>query len=120
LNRLDEVILFQRLTRVNMTTIADIQLRNLDKMLADRRIVLDLDKAAKEWLANEGYDPVYGARPLKRVIQRELQNPLATQILEGKVTDGDLVHVTAGKDGLLLLAEKAGGAGKLERKSALH
>ena len=93
LNRLDEVLLFHRLSREHMTGIVDIQLDRLRAMLADRKIVLELDDAALTWLANAGYDPVYGARPLKRVIQRSLQNPLATMILEGKVEDGTTVRV---------------------------
>ncbi|MBY0458637.1 MAG: AAA family ATPase, partial [Gemmataceae bacterium] len=95
LNRLDEVLLFHRLTRGHMGGIVKIQLGRLTKMLADRDIALVLDPAANDWLAEAGYDPVYGARPLKRVIQRELQNPLATMILEGKVADGDSVTVSA-------------------------
>ncbi|HEX9836383.1 MAG TPA: ATP-dependent chaperone ClpB, partial [Alphaproteobacteria bacterium] len=83
LNRLDEIILFHRLTRENMKGIVEIQLKRLEKMLADRHIALEIDDAAKAWLADAGYDPVYGARPLKRVIQRSLQNPLATMLLEG-------------------------------------
>jgi len=100
LNRLDEIILFRRLSRENMTGIVDIQLKRLTALLADRKITLDLDDKAKTWLADSGYDPVYGARPLKRVIQRELQNPLASLILEGKVLDGSVVAVSAGPDGL--------------------
>ncbi|MHB1302638.1 MAG: ATP-dependent chaperone ClpB [Acidiphilium sp.] len=100
LNRLDEVILFRRLQREDMATIVGIQLRHLEALLADRKIVLSLDQAARDWLANEGYDPVYGARPLKRVIQRSLQNKLATLILEGAIHDGDTVKVGVGLDGL--------------------
>ena len=88
LNRLDEILLFRRLSRDDMKGIVEIQLRRLQKLLADRKITLDIDEAAKAWLADKGYDPVYGARPLKRVIQRELQNPLAQQILEGRIPDG--------------------------------
>jgi len=94
LNRLDEILLFNRLSRAHMTDIVDIQLGRLRKLLADRKIKLELDSKALQWLANRGYDPVYGARPLKRVIQRSLQNPLATQILEGRIKDGDTVKVT--------------------------
>src|SRR4051812_22075591 len=94
LNRLDEIILFNRLSRKHMTSIVEIQLQRLQDLLAERKLALDLDNKAKEWLAEAGYDPVYGARPLKRVIQRELQNPLATQILEGRIKDGDTVKVT--------------------------
>ena len=95
LNRLDEILLFHRLDRSHMGGIVKIQLGRLVKMLADRDIALEVDDAATQWLAEAGYDPVYGARPLKRVIQRELQNPLATMILEGRVADGQTVKVGA-------------------------
>ena len=95
LNRLDEILLFHRLNRSHMGGIVKIQLGRLTRMLADRDITLEVDGAATEWLAEAGYDPVYGARPLKRVIQRELQNPLATMILEGRVSDGQTVKVGA-------------------------
>ena len=93
LNRLDEILLFSRLSRANMTDIVEIQLKRLRKLLADRKVELKFDNRALQWLANRGYDPVYGARPLKRVIQRSLQNPLATLLLEGKVKDGDTVEI---------------------------
>ncbi len=93
LNRLDEILLFNRLSRAHMTDIVEVQMQKLLKLLADRKIELKLDVKAMQWLANRGYDPVYGARPLKRVIQRSLQNPLATQLLEGKIHDGDTVEV---------------------------
>ncbi len=102
LNRLDEVILFHRLSRRNMTGIVDIQLLRLDALLAERKLELALDQKAKEWLADAGYDPVYGARPLKRVIQRELQNPLAMLILEGKFKAGEVIAVSADQDGLTI------------------
>jgi len=100
LNRLDEIILFHRLFREHMDGIVEIQLGHLTALLADRKITLDLDEAALAWLADAGYDPVYGARPLKRVIQRSLQNPLAVQILEGKIAEGETVRVSAGDAGL--------------------
>jgi len=100
LNRLDEIILFRRLQRADMAAIVGIQLERLRALLADRKIGLDLDRGALDWLAAEGYDSVYGARPLKRVIQRSLQNALAGLILEGAVKGGDTVHVSAGPDGL--------------------
>ena len=100
LNRLDEIVLFRRLARADMATIVDIQLGRLRQLLTERKITLDMDGTAKDWLANEGYDPVYGARPLKRVIQRSLQNPLAGLLLEGTVREGDTIHVQAGVDGL--------------------
>jgi ATP-dependent Clp protease ATP-binding subunit ClpB len=106
LNRLDEVILFHRLSRRNMTGIVDIQLTRLEGLLADRKLELTLDEKAKVWLADAGYDPVYGARPLKRVIQRELQNPLATMILEGRFKPGDVIEVSADEDGLVIGGEK--------------
>jgi ATP-dependent Clp protease ATP-binding subunit ClpB len=102
LNRLDEILLFRRLSRDNMKGIVAIQLERLRKLLADRKITLEVDATASAWLANAGYDPVYGARPLKRVIQRELQNPLAQQILEGHIPDGSTVHVGAGDKGLVI------------------
>ena len=105
LNRLDEILLFRRLSRVDMTGIVDIQLTRLNKLLADRKITLDIDEAAKAWLAEAGYDPVYGARPLKRVIQRALQNPLAERILEGGISDGETVRVGVGEGGLVIGAE---------------
>ena len=102
LNRLDEIIIFHRLTRDNMDGIVKIQLLGLERRLADRKITLDIDAAAMKWLADEGYDPVFGARPLKRVIQRSLQNPLAELLLSGEVLDGQTVKVTAGPDGLIV------------------
>ncbi len=93
LNRLDEILLFNRLSRAHMTDIVAVQIQKLFKLLADRKIELKIDGKALQWLANRGYDPVYGARPLKRVIQRSLQNPLATQLLEGRIHDGDTVEV---------------------------
>jgi len=102
LNRLDEIILFHRLSRANMDKIVDIQTAHLQKLLADRKIEIALDAKAREWLANAGYDPVYGARPLKRVIQRRLQDPLAQLLLEGKIADGAKVKVGAGKSGLTI------------------
>jgi ATP-dependent Clp protease ATP-binding subunit ClpB len=100
LNRLDEVVLFRRLARGDMASIVDIQLRGLRRLLEDRKITLTLDEAAREWLAEAGYDPVYGARPLKRVIQRNLQDKLAGLLLEGSVKDGESLTVTASPDGL--------------------
>jgi ATP-dependent Clp protease ATP-binding subunit ClpB len=102
LNRLDEIILFHRLSRANMDKIVDIQIGRLDKLLADRKIAITLDDKARHWLGNAGYDPVYGARPLKRVIQRRLQDPLAQLILEGKISDGDTVQASASKTGLTI------------------
>jgi len=102
LNRLDEILLFRRLSRDDMVGIVDIQLRQLQKLLDERKVTLEVDREAEKWLANAGYDPVYGARPLKRVIQRELQNPLAEKILAGEIREGDTVKVTASPLGLLI------------------
>ncbi|MEM7617840.1 MAG: ATP-dependent chaperone ClpB [Pseudomonadota bacterium] len=97
LNRLDEILLFSRLGREQMTGIVDIQLQGLYKLLGDRRITLDVDEKAKKWLADQGYDPAYGARPLKRVIQTELQNKLAEMLLRGEIEDGS--RITASEKG---------------------
>ncbi|MDZ3837538.1 MAG: ATP-dependent chaperone ClpB [Rhodospirillales bacterium] len=110
LNRLDEIILFHRLFPEQMGEIVTIQLKRLQALLEDRKIRLDIQPSARQWLAEHGYDAVYGARPLKRVIQRSLQNPLATQILEGRIKDGDTVPVTAGEDGLIIASIPAAAA----------
>ncbi|NVL01859.1 AAA family ATPase, partial [Ruegeria pomeroyi] len=102
LNRLDETIIFDRLKRADMDGIVTIQLGRLAKRLAQRKIVLELDEPARKWLADAGYDPVYGARPLKRVIQRDLQNPLAEKLLAGEIKDGDTVAITAREEGLVI------------------
>ena len=102
LNRLDEILVFDRLMREEMSAIVDIQLNRLTKRLNSRNIQIDLDVSAKAWLANEGYDPVFGARPLKRVIQNAIQNPIAEMLLSGDIDDNDTVHVTAGSDGLIV------------------
>jgi len=102
LNRLDEIVVFDRLTRPQMDGIVDIQMARLLKRLAARKIRLELDDAARKWLADEGYDPVYGARPLKRVIQRALQDPLAEALLAGDILDGSIVPVVAGPEGLII------------------
>jgi ATP-dependent Clp protease ATP-binding subunit ClpB len=100
LNRLDEILLFNRLSREHMSGIVAIQIKRLEKLLGDRRITMELDEAATEWLADQGYDPVYGARPLKRVIQKKLQDALATKLLAGEIADGDHVVVTGHDLGL--------------------
>ena len=110
LNRLDEVVLFRRLQRADMASIVTIQLARLRSLLAERHITLELDPSAVDWLADAGFDPAYGARPLKRVIQRELQNPLAGKLLDGTIHDGETVRVSADRDGLRIgdaLAEAA-------------
>lgn len=102
LNRLDETIIFDRLGRADMGGIVDIQLARLQKRLSVRKIELALDQDARRWLADAGYDPVFGARPLKRVIQRALQDPLAEMLLAGDVKDGDTLPITASADGLII------------------
>ncbi len=103
LNRLDEILLFHRLGRGDMTGIVDIQIDRLRHLLDDRKITLEMDDKAAVWLAERGYDPVYGARPLKRVIQRSVQNPLSEMILAGKILDGAIVRLSA-KDGEITIS----------------
>jgi ATP-dependent Clp protease ATP-binding subunit ClpB len=112
LNRLDDIILFHRLKREQMGQIVTIQLKRLEKLLGERNISLKLDPAAKTWLAEKGYDPAYGARPLKRVIQRYLQDPLAEAILSGKISDGQVVEIGVGVDGLTINGESGFGDGR--------
>jgi ATP-dependent Clp protease ATP-binding subunit ClpB len=100
LNRVDEIILFHRLKREHMGRIVDIQMKRLAKLLEDRKIVVTVDPTARKWLADKGYEPAYGARPLKRVIQKSVQDPLAELILSGQVKDGENVTISAGKQGL--------------------
>jgi ATP-dependent Clp protease ATP-binding subunit ClpB len=100
LNRVDEIILFHRLKREHMGRIVDIQIRHLQKLLDERKITIGLEPKAREWLAEKGYDPAYGARPLKRVIQKSVQDPLSELILSGRIKDGETVKISAGKQGL--------------------
>ena len=102
LNRIDDILLFHRLRREEMGAIVDIQLKRLQRLLDERKIALKVDDGARAWLADRGYDPTYGARPLKRVIQRAIQDPLSELILEGTVKDGDTVRITSGADGLII------------------
>jgi ATP-dependent Clp protease ATP-binding subunit ClpB len=102
LNRLDEIILFHRLSASHMGPIVDIQIQRLQKLLEDRKIKLELTDAARAWLGRVGYDPVYGARPLKRAVQKYLQDPLADEILAGRVKDGSTVKVDEGDGGLAI------------------
>ena len=120
LNRLDDMIVFDRLTRKDMDGIVTIQLQRLVKRLAQRKIALELDEGARKWLADEGYDPVYGARPLKRVIQRSLQDQLAEMILAGDVQDGDTVHVGAGADGLIVGGRVSSSTRQPPQDAVLH
>jgi ATP-dependent Clp protease ATP-binding subunit ClpB len=117
LNRLDEIILFHRLGRAQMGAIVDIQIKQLEKLLADRQITLTLDDAGRFWLGNQGYDAVYGARPLKRVIQKQVQDRLANMILDGSIGDGSHVVITGHELGLHITAsDAAAGAGKATSK----
>ncbi len=100
INRLDEIVLFNRLQKEHMANIVDIQLERLRKRLSERHMTLSLDEKAKKWLATAGYDPIYGARPLKRVIQRELQDKLAEKILSGEITEGKEIKITAKEEGI--------------------
>ena len=103
LNRLDEIILFHRLGHEHMAPIVDLQVARVAKLLKDRKITLDLTDAARRWLGRVGYDPVYGARPLKRAVQRYLQDPLAEKLLGGEIPDGATLHIDEG-DGALVIA----------------
>jgi ATP-dependent Clp protease ATP-binding subunit ClpB len=100
LNRIDEIILFRRLGRDQMAGIVRIQMARFEKLLADRRLTLSLDDSAYAWLADKGYDPVYGARPLKRVIQKDLVDRIAKKLLAGEIEDGSVIAVSAGEGGL--------------------
>jgi ATP-dependent Clp protease ATP-binding subunit ClpB len=102
LNRIDEIILFKRLGRAEMDDIVRIQLQRVEKLLADRRMAIALDAGALHWLGDRGYDPVYGARPLKRVIQKELVDPIARKLLAGELEDGAVIDVTSTGDGLAI------------------
>jgi ATP-dependent Clp protease ATP-binding subunit ClpB len=107
LNRVDEIIIFHGLTKEDLKQIVDIQVRHLKKLVADRHMDIDLTDAAKALLADEGYDPAYGARPLKRVIQRQVQDPLALRLLQGEFRDGDRIVVDA-LDGRLIFERESG------------
>jgi ATP-dependent Clp protease ATP-binding subunit ClpB len=109
LNRVDEIILFNRLQREDMGAIVDIQIKRLQKLLEDRKITVHLDSKARDWLATKGYDPTYGARPLKRVIQKELQDTLAERLLAGEIVDGATVEVSADASGLIIDGKSAHG-----------
>jgi len=110
LNRVDEIILFHRLRREEIGKIVDIQMQRLNKLLGERKITLVLDKAARDWLADKGWDPAYGARPLKRVIQKSVQDPLAEMLLSGSVKDGEKVVISAGRQGLTFNGKLAAAA----------
>jgi ATP-dependent Clp protease ATP-binding subunit ClpB len=110
LNRIDEIILFHRLQKSEMARIVDIQIKRLTRLLEDRKITIKLEPAARDWLADKGWDPAYGARPLKRVIQKSVQDPLAEMILAGRIKDGEKVDISAGKQGLKFNGEVAAAA----------
>jgi ATP-dependent Clp protease ATP-binding subunit ClpB len=110
LNRVDEIILFHRLKKSEMSRIVDIQMARLRSLLEDRKITLTLDASARDWLAEKGWDPAYGARPLKRVIQKSVQDPLAEMILAGTIKDGENVKVSADKIGLTFNGKMAAAA----------
>jgi ATP-dependent Clp protease ATP-binding subunit ClpB len=110
LNRVDEIVLFHRLRREDMGAIVDIQMARLARLLEDRKITVDLDPKGRQWLADRGYDPAYGARPLKRVIQKAVQDPLAERILAGKTHDGDVVKISADREGLSINDEIVDGS----------
>jgi ATP-dependent Clp protease ATP-binding subunit ClpB len=110
LNRVDEIILFHRLQRADMAKIVDIQMVRLAKLVEDRKITIVLERSGRDWLAEKGWDPAYGARPLKRVIQKSVQDPLAEMILAGQVKDGDKVVISAGKQGLTFNGKLAAAA----------
>jgi len=110
LNRIDEIILFHRLKRSEMTKIVDIQMARLARLLEDRKITIVLEPSARDWLADKGYDPTYGARPLKRVIQKSVQDPLSELILSERVKDGEKVAISVGKQGLTFNGKLAAAA----------
>ena len=111
LNRVDEIILFHRLRREDMAAIVDIQFQRLAKLLEDRKIVLELDAKGRQWLADKGYDPSYGARPLKRVIQKSVQDPLAQMLLAGELADGATIKIGASHGALTINGKAIGGGG---------
>ena len=99
-NRIDEIVVFDPLGRDEIRQIVDIQLRGLQRRLEERKLTITLTDAARDYLANKGYDPAFGARPLKRLIQREIQDPLAMKLLSGDIHDGDALEIDAGESGL--------------------
>jgi ATP-dependent Clp protease ATP-binding subunit ClpB len=111
LNRVDEIVVFHSLTEEELAQIVGLQVELLARRLAERRITIEVDESARRWLARTGYDPVYGARPLKRAIQREIETPLARLIVSGALLDGGLVRIEAGPSGLLLEARPTSVAG---------
>jgi ATP-dependent Clp protease ATP-binding subunit ClpB len=119
INRLDEIIMFQRLKREHMAEIVDIQMGRLDKLLAERKIKVELSADARTWLAERGYDPAYGARPLKRVIQKSIQDPMAEAILAGRIKDGDTVRIGV-QGGVLMIGDRPASAARPTDSVVLH
>jgi ATP-dependent Clp protease ATP-binding subunit ClpC len=107
LNRLDDIIVFHELTEEQLRNIVNLMVKDLQNRLAERKVNIELTEKAKSWLAKEGYDPVYGARPLRRVIERHVENPLSSQMLRGELKEGDSVRVDLGKDGLTFKTQTA-------------
>jgi ATP-dependent Clp protease ATP-binding subunit ClpC len=107
LNRLDEIIVFHELTEEQLRNIVELMVKDLQKRLAERKLGIELTKEAKSWLAKEGYDPTFGARPLRRVIERSVENPLSAKLLRGEFKEGDTIKVNIGKDGLTFTAKAA-------------
>ena len=106
LNRIDEIIVFHELTEEQLRNIVDLMVKDLQKRLADRKLEVELTEAAKLWLAKEGFDPLYGARPLRRAIERYVENPLSTKLLRGEFSPGDTIIVDYGEDGLIFNSKK--------------
>jgi ATP-dependent Clp protease ATP-binding subunit ClpC len=100
LNRLDEIIVFHELTEKQLRSIVDLLVKDLQRRLAERKLEVELTESAKSWLAKEGYDPIYGARPLRRAIERYVENPLSTKLLSGEFSQGDRIIVDLGDKGL--------------------
>jgi ATP-dependent Clp protease ATP-binding subunit ClpC len=107
LNRLDDIIVFHELSEEHLRSIVDLMIKDLQNRLAERKVEIDLTDKAKSWLAKEGYDPVYGARPLRRVIERYVENPLSSKLLRGELKEDDVVRVDAGKEGLTFKTKAA-------------
>jgi ATP-dependent Clp protease ATP-binding subunit ClpC len=111
LNRLDEIIVFHELTEGQLRSIVDLLVKDLQKRLADRKLDVELTEEAKSWLAKEGYDPIYGARPLRRAIERYVENPLSTKLLRGEFSQGDRIIVDLGDEGLTFSLGKGADVG---------
>ena len=110
LNRIDEIVVFDPLTREQILRIVDLLLAEVQRRLDERNIRIELSDEAKDWLSREGFDPVYGARPLRRAVQRYVENPLSSRILAGELADGDAVRLHAGRDGLTFEVMEAAGS----------